>query len=95
MPPKSPVMNSSGGNVKGNIGAGGVAASQASNLASQSQIVTSQAQNGSSMLGGQMQIISPLQVLQFSFQLPTVYNVLILFYSVQQWASPLDLYLQV
>ena len=62
IPPKSPVMASTGGSVKGNIGAGGVVASQAPSIVSQSQIVTSQAPTAP-MVGGQMQIISPLQVM--------------------------------
>ena len=67
MPPKSPIMTTSvGNNVKGNMSGatGGVAASQATNMVSQTQMVTSQA-NNMQQLGGQMQpmqIISPVQV---------------------------------
>ena len=56
-------MTSTGGTIKGNIGAGGVVNSQTGSIASQAQIVTSQSpNNAASMIGGQMQIISPLQV---------------------------------
>ena len=55
-------MASTGGNMKGNIGGGGVVNSQTGSIASQPQIVTSQSNQTASMIGGQMQIISPLQV---------------------------------
>lgn len=70
MPPKSPVMTSSVGNVKGNGTATGVAVSQGTNMMQQQQIGTSQANSGPMQLGGSMQpmqFISQMQVICLLF----------------------------
>lgn len=70
MPPKSPVMASAVGNVnKNNMPGGTVSVSQATNMLSQPQIVTSQANSAPMQIGGPMQpmqIISQMQVSHFT-----------------------------
>lgn len=70
MPPKSPVMASTVGNVnKNNMPGGTVSVSQATNMLPQPQIVTSQANSAPMQIGGPMQpmqIISQMQVSHFT-----------------------------